>query len=427
MPSEAILFLAAMMDENKTAKDWIGYGNLAPLFVTEWEGAVFNFFNGYVQGNGKLPPQKLMKEKFDDPFLAEAATSYSFDRMRDRYIDHTLRSGVEQSGTYLTDEDYNPDQAMRILSDALIGIRMAVNPNLLLDSLDAIPEVWMDYKTKLNLSDSDKGLMLGWPSIDKTTGGIEGGEVISIVGRPATGKTWFLLWLACKGWEQNRRCAFITLEMPAKQIIERQIGIMAEVNYAPIKSKIGMPEQQEQAIETFISGMAGVDDPMPFYTIDSRMAASVPDIETYTRAIQADVLYIDGAYLLRHENSQLNRYQKVAENMDLLKDMAMRLDIPVICSWQFNRDAAKKFKKKTEESPDLEDIGYSDAIGQHSSLVMGLLQEDGIETEAYRKVYILKGRGGEQGEFLVHWDFLKSNFGESNDAIGYGEIHINPA
>lgn len=426
MGSEAISFLAAMMDEGKTAKDWIKYGDLSPLFVTEWENTVHEFFDEYIKGNGKFPPKKLVQGKFDDPFLTEAATDYSFDRMRDRYVEHTLRLGVESSGTYLLEGDYDPDKAVRVLSDALIGIQMAVNPNLLLDSLTAVPEVWAEYKSKLNLADVDKGLMLGWPSLDVTTGGIEGGELVSLVGRPATGKTWFLLWLACKGWEQGKRCAFITLEMPAKQIIERQIGIMAEVSYAPIKSKTGMPKAHADAVETFIEEMGAMKDALPFYVIDSRMAATVPDIETYLRAIGAEVVYIDGAYLLRHSNPKLNRYQRVAENMDLLKDLAMKLDIPVVCSWQFNRDAAKKYKKKTEETPDLEDIGYSDAIGQHSSLVMGLLQEQSIETEAHRIIHILKGRGGEQGEFMVNWNFLKSDFSECLDAIGYGEIHINP-
>jgi len=88
----------------------------------------------------------------------------------------------------------------------------------------------------------------------------------------------------------------------------------------------------------------------------------------------------------------------------------------VVCSWQFNRDAAKKFKKKGGDTPDLEDIGYSDAIGQHSSIVLGLLQDENLATAQYRQVHVLKGRGGEQGTFSVLWDFLHSDFGE-HDAV----------
>jgi len=54
----------------------------------------------------------------------------------------------------------------------------------------------------------------------------------------------------------------------------------------------------------------------------------------------------------------------------------------------------------------LEDIAYSDVIGQVCSVVIGLFDKDqGIEVDKQRKVTILKGRNGEIGSFKINWYF----------------------
>ena len=82
---------------------------------------------------------------------------------------------------------------------------------------------------------------------------------------------------------------------------------------------------------------------------------------------------------------------------------------PTVASWQFARSAAKK--KKGEKITG-EDIGYTDAIFQVSSLVLGLSEEDSVSTLVQRQVDILKGRSGETGQFFTHWQFDTMDFTE---------------
>jgi hypothetical protein len=63
----------------------------------------------------------------------------------------------------------------------------------------------------------------------------------------------------------------------------------------------------------------------------------------------------------------------------------------------------------------MDDIGYSDAIAQASSIALGLFEEDSIETVHRRRVDILKGRYGEVGHFLVHWLWHPMDFGEHQE------------
>lgn len=424
MAGEPVAFIAAMIAQGLGASDWIKYGVLEPLFLTDWEKTVFEFTAEYVRTYGSMPPRSVMQQKFDDPFHSEADANYYHNQMKLRFVDYSIRAGVNSIENLLQDNDaYDPDKALIILRDALVKADLTTKAKLIVDARVAMVTVFAEYKAKLNLSDSQKGLLLGWPHVDKPSGGIEGGELVSLVGRPATGKTWFLLWIAMNGWAQGRRAIFITLEMPAKQIIERQIGILGGINYGPIKSKTPMISSDLVLAENAIEVNSNVE--IPFYIVDGRMASMVTEIEMIARSVSADVIYIDGAYLLRHADTRLNRYQRVAENTDALKEMAMRLDIPIIASWQFNREAAKKFNKKNSEAPDLEDIGYSDAIPQHSSIVLGLLQQENLATIQTRTINILKGRGGEQGQFHVAWNFLISFFGEQDATIEADAIFLD--
>jgi hypothetical protein len=53
----------------------------------------------------------------------------------------------------------------------------------------------------------------------------------------------------------------------------------------------------------------------------------------------------------------------------------------------------------------LEDIAGADAIGQIASVVLGLLQEESIESLMTKRFEILKGRSGEVGSFDTNWVF----------------------
>jgi len=165
--------------------------------------------------------------------------------------------------------------------------------------------------------------------------------------------------------------------------------------------------------------------------VDGNLASSVADIRAKALQYKPSAIFIDGAYLLKHQFEK-DRYRRVAENADLIKKELAPL-APVIASWQFSRDAKKN--KQPGHKPGLEDIGYSDAIAQISSVVLGLIEDEGNgkmnlnespkekpKAVTKKKVYIPKGRSGEQGEFDINWNFETSDFTEVNDDVASVQI-----
>jgi hypothetical protein len=97
-------------------------------------------------------------------------------------------------------------------------------------------------------------------------------------------------------------------------------------------------------------------------------------------------------------------------------------------SWQFKRGTQDKkggSKKQKDDQADLEDIGYTDVIGQISSISIGLFQDDGIETMLRRNLRVLKGRNGEIGQFSAKWDFMGMDFSQCDPPlIGQGTAPV---
>jgi len=146
--------------------------------------------------------------------------------------------------------------------------------------------------------------------------------------------------------------------------------------------------------------------------VDGAFAATVDEIAALARQFRPDSIWIDGAYLLKHPTER-DRYRRVAENAEAIKQRLAPI-APTVCSWQFAKQSSGKTNNgsKTVGRLDLEDIGFSYAIPQVSSIVLGLFEDESVETMGARVIEILKGRKGEIGSFRTRWDFHNMDFSE---------------
>lgn len=222
-----------------------------------------------------------------------------------------------------------------------------------------------------------------------------------------THNTFLGLWLAHHAWWiQQQPVLFVSMEMMVPVVANRLTAMhsglnLTHLNKATLSSKsFNKMRDDLVALQTHKSAL---------YLMDGNLTATVDDVWSTASQLKPALIVIDGGYLLGHSNNRLDRFNRVAENTRLLKNqVATDLNTPVVCSWQFSRQAVKK---KVEDTG-LEDIGFSDEIGQLSSIVLGLFEQESVETLNRRRVDIMKGRGGEKGHFDIYWDFYRCHFGE---------------
>jgi len=230
--------------------------------------------------------------------------------------------------------------------------------------------------------------------------GLQGGDILSIVGRPAAGKTYKMLQIAKHvWWTQKKIPMFVSMEIKPLPLIQRVAAMHSKVSITKLKHA-SLSTKSWGKLKTDLSELH--EYKTPFWIVDGNLTSTVADIMMLCRQLHPDVLFIDGGYLLRHPSWRLSRWEKIAENIEMIKEqIAGEMNIPVVISYQFSRESSGK----QDDGTGIEHIAGADVIGQISSIVLGLFEPDSVETLQHRHIEVLKGRSGEIGGFDINWIF----------------------
>jgi replicative DNA helicase len=392
------------VDQNPLA--W-QHAKLSPVLFKSYEQPVFEWVRDHLKMHHALPKIETLQSQFPD--IAQLDTpepaSYYVEMLENQYCYETINDANLKSQQILKDDQNAYPQALEALKGATRAITEQKYRVRILDVAKEAPAMVL---TAYHHTQQVEALVeFGWPYMDQQSGGVMPGDVISFVGRPAAGKTWKMLWTAMRNWRKQQNVLFVSMEMMTLPIAQRIASLYTHQNIQQLKTS-GF---STQTLQKFYTGLKAMTlEEAKFYVIDGNLAASAEDIFMLADMLECKLVFIDGAYLLRHRNLRLDRYTRAAENVELIKRFNTDLGMSTFCSWQFNRTASQKQKKGHGEHGELEDIGYTDAIGQISSIALGLFQEDSVETMKYRRVRVLKGRNGEVGQFSIAWDFTAMSF-----------------
>ncbi len=365
------------------------------------ETDLFKFIKKHAMGYGKLPSRKTIKKWATEHAATVPSVDaiseppkYYLDQLETRNLKLSLKGAMmDAEKTRISD----PKKSLEMLTSEIILLNQGARRKQLLNfAADGSKLVHDEYiQAQLNV---DKGLKFGWETFDLMSGGLGGGDVVSIVGRPGLGKTYMTLHAMLHAWGQGLTTLFVSMEMKVSPIAQRLAAMYTNTSISELKSAQVATKKYARMHEV----LSCMPTEQGMWVADGALSAKVSDVRMLCAQLQPDVLFIDGAYLLRNDNPRLSRHDRINSNVEDIKQfLAEEMDMPVIQTFQFNRE----MKKKAVEDVGVENIAGSDAIGQISSVVLGLFEEDSIETALQRKIRILKGRNGEQGEFSINWRF----------------------
>jgi replicative DNA helicase len=393
--------LSALMDNNIT-------GDLFDAF--ERDG--FRYISTFAKNYGKMPEVQTFMEHSNFTKLPEVTEPLGFylDALREQFLSNQIRDALMDAKTAIVDQG-SAQKAMELLTSRVMTMGMGVSSRQVFSNADMREVITRAIHEKLASPDAE-GIEFGWDTVDRLSGGLVGGDMYAIVGRPQQGKSWMTLWNAMHAWRaQAKRVMYVSMEMIPLICMQRLAAIYTQVGVGGIMSgKLAtdtMSQLQNGLME--ISNAAN-----PFWIMDGNLTATTEEVYKQAMMLKPDLIIVDGAYLMGHENKRLDRFARVAENMRSLKsDIATDLKVPVGISMQFNREAAKKAKKsKGDDRADLEDIGMTDEIPQLCSVVMALQQKVDAASIKRKEVDLIKARNAPYCRFQMNWDFRKMDFSE---------------
>lgn len=257
------------------------------------------------------------------------------------------------------------------------------------------------------------GITSGWPLLDAITAGYQPADLISIVGRPEVGKTWIMLKQAWAAYEAGHSVAIVTTEMSAEQMARRLTSIALGLDPTFLRMN-QVSTYAERRLRRFYESVAG-NDRLRVYSVG--MNSTVTAVHAFVEETEPDITFVDGAYLLAPPAGvrATSRTERVAYSFDSLRSCALATNRPIVASTQLNRTSGKGGKDAS-----LENIGFSDAVGTHSSLVLAVQFGPTANPKRSRLLTFLKGREGESGSVAVNFRFAPhdmSNFIPEAEAI----------
>lgn len=213
------------------------------------------------------------------------------------------------------------------------------------------------------------GLATGYHELDKLTSGWQNSDLIIVAGRPAMGKTAFVLSMAANMVvDYNIPVAIFSLEMSNLQLVDRLISNICEIEGDKIKSGRLSTSEWEQVmtrIKRLLSSPLYIDDSSQLSIFELRTKA-----RRLVREHQIKLIIIDYLQLMNASGLRLgSREQEVSMISRSLKQLAKELNIPIIALSQLNRNLESRSTGNEGKRPQLSDLRESGAIEQDADLV----------------------------------------------------------
>ena len=324
----------------------------------------------------------------------------------------TLRNLIYSSENILSmayDEDGTTERILDKSEQLILDVASNKEQNDIVHISDIMMTAYDDMVKNSLSKGSVTGISTGFKYMNNATGGLHGGELIIVAGRPGMGKSSFAVNIAeHAAIADNIPVAIFNLEMSKSMIVNRIICSQAMVDSQNVRKGEFAPEDWQQ-ICSVIDKLSAA----PIY-IDDSSSITVSEIRAKCRRLKQTknlgLVVIDYLQLMQGSGRTDNRQQEISEISRSLKVLAKELDIPVIALSQLSRTS----ETRSDKRPMLSDLRESGAIEQDADMVIFLYREDYYKEDTENKniaeVIIAKQRSGSTGKFKLGWQGRYTKF-----------------
>jgi replicative DNA helicase len=353
-------------------------GTIDPVTVRDWCAT-----------NGMVIENRYLMELMEITTTAANVLAYCEAVKRD-----SMRSKLSELGERLQTESAtsDPTELCNTARAALDSVAERTAGNGLASFSDVMVS-FLDFRAAIELG-RKATVSTGLDCLDRVYGGglVRAGLHI-LAARPGVGKTALALNIATNVARRQEPALFISLEMSRNQLTPRILARFSGVNSSALACSGKLDETQW----TKVAEAGEVLNEMPL-TFCDRDNVGLAYIEAAARSVKGlSLLVIDYLGLLPPSNPRQTIYERVSENSRSLKQLALRLDIPVLCLCQLNREAARN---QLPTMADLRDSGHLEQDADTVTLLSPKEAECGADTACLR-AEVAKNRHGRTGEAFL--------------------------
>lgn len=274
-----------------------------------------------------------------------------------------------------------------------------------------IAQIAEEYKDKYFNGENESVKFLGVEEIDKLTGGFQGGDLVILAGRPASGKSSLALQWAEMFANQGLRVGYYNLEMQKQAVYERLVAGKSGIEVVRMRKATRFCNEEEEQYKWAVEELLKQDRIVIFSG-----AKSAADIRKDQREYKFGLIILDYLQLMTPSSRyQGNRAAEVSQISRDLKDIAMSYDVPVLALSQLNRAS----ESRKDKEPMMADIRESGAIEQDASIIFMLWNSD--ENDRSQKGFKTeKSRAGQCGRVDLVFTGSRMRFELADNVSPFG-------
>lgn len=223
-----------------------------------------------------------------------------------------------------------PTEALELLADTVATIQLKHSAADDLEASSFADAVAERYERTRD-TEGVLGIPWPWEHYNQATRGIRPGQYVVLYGRAKTYKTWLLLSIAHRAYQEGNTVVFGTREMLPEDVQDMLACLVAKISWEGFYNG-NLSRHEEERLKEALSLMRE-SPPFPIVTLRQNGVAAVAEFEAKIRHYGAQAAFFDGVYLLAEDGE----WTSISQINKAFKQTALRSRVPIVGVTQENR------------------------------------------------------------------------------------------
>ena len=369
---------------------------------------IWDFTKEYYNETRQVPDIDLVLTRFRDfdPAPTNSPTIYHVNRLKEVFLDESLRSSVKKAAQLLQSNE--SAKALSSLNTDLTSLSRLTAKVRDVDVVDIEDTLGYFEKIRQESKNGDIGIKTGIASFDICLPmGISKGQLGVLLAYPAIGKSWLALYLAVQAWKRGKVPMILSLEMTEQEVRNRILTIIGNGKFSHRAMSAGRVTDEE--FKSWAKDYLDGKQPFKIVSNDGGSEVNPNVVRSKIDQYKPDIVIIDYLQLMQdNAGTSSNETVKIKNLSRELKLLAISEQIPVLAIASATPDDSSDL----ESVPQLGQVAWSRQIAYDADwvLAMGRRQNSDALECAFRK-----NRHGFLGDFIMQVDFDKGKFDEILD------------
>lgn len=374
-------------------------------FLDDDNKRVWAFVRKHYGEYSEVPTAVTVKDHYPNYKVLDVQDTieYLLDTMVDFRRRMLTRQGLESAIEELQENDH--DAALLAMERTITKVNeQGVLGTHEIDLTKNTEQRYKDYKSLQNAE--FLGIPTGFAKIDEATAGLQGGQLVTIIAPPKTGKSQIALKMAINIHLQGKSPMFQSFEMNNHEQQQRHDAMRSNISHGRLRRGKLLPTEESR----YIDMLNTMETEHPFHLVDAVNGITVSALAAKIEQTKPDIVFVDGVYLMLDEVSgEMNTPQAITNITRGMKRLAQRINKPIVITTQ-TLLWKMRAGKVTADS-----IGYSSSFFQDSDVILGLEPID--EDEELRNLKVVASRNCGPTETALTWRWETGCFHDEDEVF----------